>query len=156
VLLNAASLRPLQSLFGRTDATGAEQVNATWNRGQVDLEMTSRQQNTTFERMSVPSDTYDQRTLPLIIRALPLAQGYATQINIFLPYTGRLERYTVRVRDREQIDVPAGSFETWEVELNNGERSVRYWVGVDAPYPVVQMQDANIRYALESFEPGAE
>lgn len=156
VALDRATLRPLRSVFTVTDAGGVEQVNATWNRGQIDLELISKQQNTTVERMSVPSDTYDQRTLPSIVRALPLAQGYATQINTFLPYTGRLDRYTVRVRGREQIDAPAGSFDTWEVALDNGDRTVRYWVSVEAPYPVVQMQDANIRFALEIFTPGAE
>ncbi len=154
VLMGAQGFRPSAAFFRITDATGSEAVNATYGSGgQVDLELISKRQVTTYERKSVPTDTRDQRSLPLIVRALPLAQGYATQINTFLPYTGRLERYTVRVRGREQVSVPAGTFDAWNVELDNGSRSVHYWIGVDPPHPLVKIEDANIVYELEFYEP---
>lgn len=151
--------RPRSSSLVRQLATGGlEQVHATYGSGVVELELTTRQNITTFEQFNVPTDARDQRTLPFLVRALPLADDYAARINTFLPITGVLDRYTISVVRREEVTVPAGSYDTWRVQLDTGEVVSQIWIGVDAPHPIVKFDDgrANATYTLQSFDPGGE
>jgi len=149
--------RPQSSTLVRLLADGAvEQVRSVYSGTAADLELTTRQKVTTFERFNIPSDTRDQRSLPFLVRSLPLAEGYATRINTFLPITGILERVTVSVISREQVSVPAGSYDAWRVRLDTGDSVSHIWVGVDAPHPVVKFDDgrAGATYELQQFTPG--
>ncbi len=97
VTMSGAGYRPVQSALALTDATGSERVSATYDRGEVNLDLTTKSNSTTYQKVNVPSDARDQRSLWTIVRSLPLAAGYSTQLNSFLPLTGRLERMTVTV-----------------------------------------------------------
>ncbi|MGL4651773.1 MAG: hypothetical protein ACRC1H_20360, partial [Caldilineaceae bacterium] len=141
----------------RTLADGAvEQVRSAYSQGVADLELTTRQNVTTVQRFNIPTDARDQRTLPFLVRALPLAEGYATRLNTFLPLTGTLDRYSIAVVGRETVEVPAGAFDAWRVRLDTGSVVSHIWVGVEAPFPIVKFDDgrANATYELQSFSPG--
>lgn len=158
VEMEEPGFRPTMSTLLRMDSEGAEQVRSTYARGQVDMEITTRGDVTTTERRNIPSDARDRRTLAMIVRALPLAERYATQINSYLPVAPLLERVTVVVTGREEVTAPAGTFECWRVELRtpNGESEV--WIGVEAPHPVVRYVDSrnNGLYELMEFMPTGE
>ena len=119
----------------------------------VDIALTNRQGATVYQRVQVPSDIRDERTLLLIMRALPLAQGYATRINSFLPIAGQMERVALQVRRKENkvfaFTVPAGSFDTWVVELKANDRTTRAWVAQAAPFPVVKFIDGRSQATFE-------
>ena len=101
--------RPQASALVREDGGGQEQVNATYDRGEVSLELTTSQDVTTFERVNVPSDSRDARALFMLVRALPLETGYSTRVNTFVPVTSRMTRTDVRVLGREDVETPAGN-----------------------------------------------
>lgn len=149
VEVGESSYRPLTSTLVRVLPDGVEQVRATYESGEVSLELVTRQNNVTYNKVNVPTDARDQRTLPFLIRTLPLAKGYATTLNTFLPYTGRLERVALQVEAQETIEVPAGSYDTWRVRLKAPEREMVAWVGVDAPHPLVRLEEGNLTFALE-------
>ncbi len=96
-------------------------------------------------------------TLPMITRALPLASGYATQLNAFLPIAGLLDRVTVSVVGDEDITTPAGTYDTWTVTLDAGDAVTRLWIAKDAPYPLIKFIDGRNKatFELESFTPGS-
>lgn len=158
VEMSEQGFRPTTSTMVRILPDGTEQVRATYEGSEVSLELTTRQSVTTYERTSVPSDARDQRALPLIVRALPLADGYAVRLNSFFPITGRLERASVAVRDRTQITTPGGTFDTYHLLLDTGESESEVWIGVEPPYPLVKFTDprAGAVYELESITPGAQ
>lgn len=149
--------RPVSSTLVRMLAGGAvEQVRTVYSQGVADLELTTRQNVTTVQRFNLPTDARDQRSIPFLVRALPLAEGYATRLNAFLPITGNLDRYTVSVVGRENVSVPAGSYDAWRVRLDAGSNISHLWVGVEAPHPIVKFDDgrANATYELQTFTPG--
>ena len=150
--------RPVYSHLVRTGGGGKQVVEAQIAGAQVEIALTNRQGATVFERVQVPSDIRDERTLLLIVRALPLAQGYATRINSFLPVVGQMERVAVQVRGAETVSAPAGSFDTWVVELKSNERTTRAWVAQTAPFPVVKFIDGRSRatFELTSFGAGSQ
>lgn len=157
VEMGSQGFRPATSTMVRILPDGAEQVKATYDGGDVNMELTSKLDVVTYQHMSIPSDARDQRTLPLIVRALPLAEGYAVRLNSFFPITGALERASVAVRERVQVNTPGGSYDTWHVLLDTGSAESELWIGVEPPYPLVKFTDprAGAVYELESVATGA-
>lgn len=149
--------RPLYSRLERAGGGGSQVVEAQISGGQVELALTNRQGATVYERVQVPSDIRDERTLLLILRALPLAEGYATRINSFLPIVGKMERVALQVRRAESVTVPGGAFDTWVVELKTNERTTQAWVARSAPFPVIKFIDGRSQatFELTSFDAGS-
>jgi hypothetical protein len=156
VEVQTSGFRPNASTLVRIDAGGAEQVRTVYNGSNADLTLTTKQAVTTNQRINIPSDARDQHSLPMLVRALPLAEGYATRLNAFLPVVPRLERVTVSVAAREEIETPAGRFDTWKVELDSGDSQSQAWIGVAAPHPLVKLVDGRGQGILEltEFQPG--
>jgi hypothetical protein len=92
----------------------------------------------------------------MLLRALPLAEDYAAHVNVFWPITGLLERVAVTVEGREQIDTPAGSYDTWHVRMATDESETEAWIAAQAPYPVVKFVDSRNggTFELSEFQPG--
>lgn len=134
--------RPRASELVRSDATGRERVAAVYDQGSVELELTTKQDVTTTETVHVPSDSRDARSLFMLVRSLPLAQGYTTRINTFLPVSSRMARTSVTVLGDEQVETPAGVFDTWVLELDEGDRQSRAWVAKEGAHPLVKYIDA--------------
>jgi len=144
--------RPRTSLVVRTEEGVTERLSAIYDGAQVDLEMTNKRNITTVERMNVPSDVRDQWSLFMVARALPLATGYSTRLNVFSPIIGRQSRVTLTVAKPVQVDVPAGSFETWPVTLDLGDMKSELWIGVEPPHPLVKYVDGANQGAFELAE----
>lgn len=157
VEMTASGLRPtLSTLTRQLGSNRREQVKSIYNQGQVDLELTTAKDITTYERINVPSDVRDQRTLLALVRALPLANGYATQVNSFLPVADLLERITIHVTGQEQVQTPAGAYETWQVELTTNDSESQAWISTSAPYILVKFVDGRTggTYELRDYQPG--
>ena len=137
----------------RTTPAGVERVSTVYANGQVDMTLTTVQDVTTYERNQIPSDARDQRSVLMLLRTLPLEQGYAVRLNSFLPVANLLDRVTVNVTKQEEVTVPAGTFDTWVVELDTGNSETRAWIGVEAPYPLVKFTESRNGglFELESF-----
>lgn len=158
VEMTASGLRPaLSTLVRLLGGSNARQlVKTTYNSGQVDLELTTAQDIKTYERINVPSDVRDQRTLLALVRALPLAKGYATQLNSFLPVANLLERTTIQVTAQEQVQTPAGTYETWHVAINTPDSQSEAWIATGAPNILVKFMDGRTggTYELREYEAG--
>jgi hypothetical protein len=143
--------RPLTSTVTRSTVSqpGQETVRATYDRGQVDMELTTIQNVTTYERTNIPSDARDSNVLLPIVRALPLAEGYATRIQSFLPIAGLMETFTVSVLDTETVTVPAGTFETFKVELRTNDYTTLAWYAQDAAHLLVKYEDGRNQGTFE-------
>ncbi|MEM7534606.1 MAG: DUF3108 domain-containing protein [Chloroflexota bacterium] len=145
-------IRPIYSRLIRGSQRGQEQVAATYNNGQVDLELTTYRDVTTYERVQIPSNSRDYRTLLLLVRSLPLAEGYATRINSFLPIAGTQERVQLVVRGQEEVTVPAGTFNTWQTEITLSDAKIRAWIGTETPYPLYKFTDGRTDASFEMSE----
>ena len=148
----ASGFRPQTSYLERSNAAGTETVDAQYDGPAVNMELTSRADVMTTQRVEIPSDAREMASLPMIVRALPLARGYATKLNAFTPIVGLLDRVTVSVVGDEQVTVPAGTFDTWVVTADTGDAVTRLWVAKDAPYPLVKYIDGRNKATFELQE----
>lgn len=149
ILMAAKDYGPVKSYLTRADDSGTQRVEVVKERSQVDIKLTDRAGADTYQRVSVPSDIRDERTLLTLARSLPLAEGYATRINSFLPIVGIVETVTVEVRKQERVTVPAGEYDTWLVDFSTPDRTTQAWIGVDSPHPVVKFIDARSKGLFE-------
>jgi len=152
----SSGLRPKSSTLIRIRDRGNEMVFAQYDQGQVDMRLTTVDNNTTPRRANIPSDARDQRTILQLARMLPLSEGYATQFNSYLPVADQRDRVTLQVVGRDEVEAPAGTFDTWHVKLDGDSRQTEAWIGVDAPFPLVKYQEGSDGpvYALLEFTPG--
>lgn len=150
--VSAAGFRPQSSYLERSNAAGTETVDAQYNGPEVNMVLTSRADVMSTQRVEIPSDAREMASLPMIVRALPLARGYATQINAFTPIVGLLDRATISVVGDEQVTVPAGTYDTWVVTADTGDAVTRFWVAKDAPYPLVKYIDGRNKATFELQE----
>lgn len=148
--------RPLQVNWSLENNGSVETIDAKFVDGAVDMVLTSKQRQVHTEQRTIPTDSYDAYSLMMLLRALPLADDYATELTMFTLLTGQLEFVTVRVLQQEDVTVPLDTFHTWALELQNGDKKSQVWIGTEAPYPVVKYIDARNggTYALSSFETG--
>ncbi|MEZ4661226.1 MAG: hypothetical protein R2911_27065 [Caldilineaceae bacterium] len=111
---------------------------------------------TTNQRLSTTSDARDEQTISTLVRALPLASGYATRINLFSALAGATERAEIVVAGAEQLETPAGAFDAWRANINTETTASVAWVGKDAPYPLLKFDDdrSGVTYELTNFQPG--
>jgi hypothetical protein len=148
--------RPTASLLERTGVDGStETVDAAYKGAEVLMTLTSRDDVTSLQRVEVPSDVRDSATLPMLVRALPLARNYATRINSFVPIMGILDMVQVRVTGEAEVTAPAGTYRTWVVELALPDVTSTAWVAQEAPFPLVKYYDGRNKgtYELENFQP---
>jgi hypothetical protein len=152
VKVSEQGYRPQSSYLQRSNADGEEAVDALYSSGQVDLTLTTKQNVLTVQRTQVPSDARETVTLPMIVRALPLAKNYATQLNAFLPVANLLDRVTVTVIGEETVQAPAGSYKTWVVELDTGGSKSKLWIAQEPPYPLIKFVDGRNKGTFELSE----
>ncbi len=156
VTMDAQGFRPQASRLLRSSDGSQESVDAQYGGGQVDMLLNTRQNIMTTQRAPVPSDARETVTLPMLLRALPLANGYATEINVFMPVAGQLERIAVQVTGEETLQTEAGSFATWVVELDTRDSQSKAWIAKEAPHVLVKYLDGRNKATLQltQYQPG--
>lgn len=154
ITMKADNLRPIGSLLTRTHTDGEEQIIATYDGSKVKMQFTTKRNVTTDEQISIPSDSYDYRSIMMLLRALPLESGYATKVNGYLPISGTLERMELIVNRSETVEVPAGSFEAWKILMNTRSSRSTAWLSTEAPYVMVKYEDGanGATFELQSVE----
>ncbi len=155
VTLDSERLRPVQSSWVLTNSTGIESIQTVIQDGLASMTLTSTQSQIHTEQRTLSSDTYDSYTINLLLRTLPLTEGYVAQLNIFTSLTGVSERATVSIGGLEQIGVPAGTYKTWKIDVLVGQSESNVWIGAESPFPLVKYMDARngATYELIEFLP---
>ncbi|MFQ5640658.1 MAG: alpha/beta fold hydrolase [bacterium] len=59
----------------------------------------------------------DGSALEVVLAALPLSSGYETAIRVFDPITQKIRPMSLKVTGQEKLDVKAGAFDTYKVEI---------------------------------------
>ena len=160
IVVEAVGFRPLSSSLVRISEEGRQSATTIYDSGQVDIELTTAQDIVTPERMNVPSDVRDRRTLVMLARTLTgedgaFNEGYRTRLNSFLPVAGLVDRTQVVVGAEESLDTLTGSVIVRRVGFLMQSSEIVVWVASVSPYSVVRFTDSRnggtyelVRYQL--------
>lgn len=97
------------------------------------------------QSVAVRADTalFDSNAIDLILRALPLADGYAVRHPVYLHEGGGKVWVTSRVTGSERLAAEGGAMvDAWVVESKIGPQTVRVWIAKDSGEVLQSVLDA--------------
>jgi hypothetical protein len=147
IQIDAATLAPLGEQ--KTIHTGSSNVDLVtkYENGQLTINANVNGQNRTAS-LDVPANAIDNDQLLMTLRALPFAQGYKVEYVVIVADNGLKVNTTVAVQGKETVDVPAGSFESWRVQIAAGQSTQTAWYQVAAPHNLVEYDNGTNRMVL--------
>jgi hypothetical protein len=80
----------------------------------------------------------DDNTLQALLPALPWSPTSAWTVPVFSGGLGGVRETELRVTSVETVEVPAGTFEAYRVEVRRAEAPAVFWVTTAEPHLVVK------------------
>jgi hypothetical protein len=126
--LAASSLRPVAMRVEGPGPMGESTMRfAFGSRDFTEVDSSEKATGVIRSSGDVPAGAYLSESLDLLVRALPLADGYRTTAQLLLPMSRRVETIGVRVDGRDTVATRAGrTAECWRVAVTS-ERAPTTW-----------------------------
>ena len=144
VRFNPADMSVLQ-----VDQTGSQsgqlaETHLTYGEGRVKGRTIAPQQSgpakTTDIDTALVAGTYDDNAFSAIITALPLADGQTFNVGVFESGQNRTTIMQVKVSDGGAVTVPAGTFQTFRLDIAGGQAPIIMSVAKDTPRRIVKIE----------------
>jgi len=106
------------------------------------------------DKVSVPTSSYDSWTDVFLWRTIDFRDGYESSYSDVLAATlakPQVISQTLRVRGKETVEVPAGRFEAWRLEISSDEGSQQAWYANTAERPLVRYDNGSLVFELVSL-----
>ncbi|MEM8559301.1 MAG: prolyl oligopeptidase family serine peptidase, partial [Bacteroidota bacterium] len=130
------SLKPL----ARTMNQGPMAIEMGYSDGAIEGTMSAPQGSMPMSKALDTPVMADGLAMEVALGALPLEEGYTAKYHAFSPVSQQVEAHIVTVKGMETIEVAAGSFETYVIEIDK----------VDSPEDMTLYIDAETRAAVKS------
>ena len=134
----------------RTDQTGTARGESTT----IHLDYTAgRVKGSTLKSVAVDTTiapgTIDDNALQVVLTALPLAQGKTFRFNVFSSGEGVTKVISVKVAGVEQVQVPAGTFPAFRLELSGMQLPMVMHVSQQSPRRVIRIEPTGAPLVFE-------
>jgi hypothetical protein len=107
------------------------------------------------DEVSAPTHSYDSWTDIFLWRTIDFREGYETAYTDVLSATlaePQVISQTLEVTGRETVEVPAGSFDAWRLEIRSGGGKQKAWFADDEARTLVRYDNGNLVFELLSVE----
>jgi len=145
--INAETLAPLSEQKTINTANSNVQLETEYANGKLTVNA-NVDGNSRSASLDVPPNALDNDQLLMTVRALPFAEGYTVQYVVVVAQNALKVDTTFTVQAKEMVTVPAGSFESWCVEISAGQTKQTAWYQVAAPNMLVQYENGSTRMVL--------
>ena len=98
---------------------------------------------------SVAAGTLDDNQLGVALLALPYAAGARWTLPVFQGGENAIRTMSVRVAGEESVTTPAGTFETWKVEVSGMEQTVNMYISKERAPALVKLEIVGAPLAFE-------
>lgn len=122
------------------DSDGARTVRATHVDGEDERSRT----------IEISEHDYEDQSSLWLWRTLALGEGLDARYTTVDPREGGRVTANVMQVDRQTLETPVGSFDTWVLQIRTGRETVNVWIHVDAPHQVVRFDNGRLFFELES------
>jgi len=162
VLVDAQTVKPVEAERVISGKDGVLQIQVHYSGGIVEIERTATQEGKAEERrvdrMDVPEHAYDVGASLFLWRTIPMQVDYRVAYrSMATAVVGKSQQNTVtlRVLREETVEVPAGTFQAWRVEVRapGGVRQTA-WYSADSTRRLVKYDDGQNTFLLESVKEG--
>ena len=100
-------------------------------------------------------DAYDNESALWLWRTLDLREGYDAQYVSVSAVTQSQITVRLTVAGQERVEVPAGTFDVWRLQVRSGRATRVAWVAVEAPHQLVQWDNGSEIFRLLSYDAGS-
>ncbi len=87
----------------------------------------------------VPAGVIDDNALMMLLPTMPWTASARFTLPVFTSGQGKLESYTLAVAGSEDVEVPAGTFKAYRVEVTGGSQPMTLYISQDAPHRLLRM-----------------
>ena len=149
VVVDAATLRPRTSgrTIQRRDPSDDESYESTYGAGGAEAQLVITQLSGGDERtreVELRDHHYDSQSSLWIWRAIALGEGFEANYVSVNPRDASQVTARLVLVDRQTIEVPAGSFDTWRLQVRNGRDTRIAWIHVEPPHEIVQWDNGTL------------
>lgn len=146
-----AEERTLVIPAGGSIPEGTWKISANFSEDKLMVEAETPQGHQGPAEFKLPEDAFaNDEVLFLLLRALPFAEGYTAHFtDVILWPNVQMPRLTITVIGKETIEVPAGSFEAWKVEVSVAGSKQQFWYTIEKPNLLVKYDNGSTIFLLE-------
>ncbi len=153
-VVDAATLRPrrVERVIGGPE--GERNCQAAYDGGMVTVEQQAKE-DTRTDRFAVPARSYDSWSDLFLWRTIAFSEEYQAKYFDILSCTltkPQVVLVVLRVKGREPVSVPAGTFDAWRLEIRSGGRTQKAWYADDSARTLVRYDNGDLVFELESSE----
>jgi len=150
VFVDPVSLVPARTEFEQESAQGRVTYTATYEDKDVVIKAQTPRGPQEL-KVRLPARPYfDNEEFIMVLRALPLAEGFKVILDDIVTRTASKAAITVQVVRRENVTVPAGTYDAWVVELKGTSQFA--WISSSAPHELVRYENKQAGTVSELVE----
>lgn len=98
--------------------------------------------------LEVPTPSYENESSLWLWRTLPLAEDYTSRYVSVNTIERKSQTVELQVTGQQRITVPAGTYETWRLQVRNGRATRVAWINIEAPHEIVQWDNGDTVFLL--------
>jgi hypothetical protein len=153
-LVDGRTLKPLEVTRVLSGPDGERRWEAHYTEGLVRVYQRSGDEERT-DRLPVPEHAYDKWSEIFLWRTLDFRPGYRAAYTSLITADldkPKMARITLEVVGQEVVEVPAGSFRAWRLEIRqSGQRKQIAWIAVEAGRELVRYDNGFQVFDLEEL-----
>ena len=146
----SATLAPISVERVIDGPEGVRRWSAAYDGGAVVIEQRS-EEDEREDQLSVPSHSYDSWTDVFLWRTIDFSEGFeATYVDVLTAVLAKPEVISqkLKVKGRETVEVPAGKFEAWRLEISSDDGDQTAWYADTPERPLVRYDNGQLIFEL--------
>lgn len=152
-VVGRAGLQPRTTVYSIDGPDGVASCTAEYQGSDVTV-LNVREDGERTETLDVPTIAYDSWSDLFLWRTIDFSQGFATEyadiVACQAPAPPQRLAVKLKVAGGEVIDVPAGTFDTWRVEIDAG-RDQKAWFTTDDAHVLVRYDNGDQVFELMEY-----
>ncbi len=107
------------------------------------------------DKIATPTRSYDSWTDVFVWRTIDFREGYeATYADVLSATLAKPQviSQTIKVTGKETVEVPAGTFEAWRMEIQSSDGNQTAWYADTEARPLVRYDNGSLVFELLSLE----
>jgi hypothetical protein len=159
VLVDPATLKPIEAERTITGEDGVLRIEVHYSNGVAEIERKAtevgKEEERRIDRLDVPEHAYDTGASLFLWRTIPMQVDYrAAYRSMATAVVGKSQEnsVTLRVLRQETVEVPAGTFEAWRLEIRAPGVRQTAWYSADSARRLLKYDNGQNTFVLESVK----
>lgn len=147
------NLKPLGGgVTGSTALPGPTVIYSYEEKGKLNIDNSTPEGDQRIV-IDVPEDAYDDNELLFLLRTIPFEVGYTASFTNVVATSAQKHVVTITVVGEEELQVPAGNFDAYKIELTIASDKKYLWYAKEKPHYLVKLDDRiNVILLLKDIE----